>query len=128
MISESLESTIELFHERHGKIIGYSDPEFPVEIVRLHLAGISQVSPPNPREIVHGNLEASHALKGKRKAYFKDFDDYMETAVYDGDRLLAGNCLNGPCIIEEKMTTLVVPTGITIKVDQTGNYTTIMEA
>ncbi|KPK88558.1 MAG: hypothetical protein AMJ94_14745 [Deltaproteobacteria bacterium SM23_61] len=128
MTSESLERTIELFHERHGKIIGYSDPGFPVEIVRLHLAGISRVSPPRPREIVRGNQEASQALKGTRKAYFKDFNDYTDTAVYDGDRLLAGNRCEGPCIIEEKMTTLVVPPGIAIRVDQTGNYTTIMEA
>ena len=66
-------------------------------------------------------------MKGARKAYFRDFDDYVDTTVYDGDRLLAGNRCEGPCIIEEKMTTLVVPPGIAIRVDQTGNYTTIME-
>jgi N-methylhydantoinase A len=127
MTSESLENTIDCFHERHNKIIGYSDPGFPVEIVRLHLAGISWVSPPRPREIAPGDPGASQSIKCSRRAYFRDFDDYVDTTVYDGDGLLAGNRCEGPCIIEEKMTTLVVPPGIAIRVDHIGNYTTIME-
>ena len=37
MTPESFGKTIDLFHDKHSKIIGYSDSGFPVEIVRLHL-------------------------------------------------------------------------------------------
>jgi hypothetical protein len=41
---------------------------------------------------------------------------------------MAENRLSGPGIIEEKMTTLVVPPNMEIRVDRAGNYTTIKEA
>jgi len=124
---ETLRRTLDLFHDRHSKIIGYSDPSFPAEIVRLHLAGIARISPPQPIEIAQGGHDTSSALKGKRKAYFREFENFTDTNIFDGDRLLAGNFLEGPCIVEERMTTLVVPPAIKVKVDRYGNYTTIME-
>ncbi len=124
---ETLDVTMDRFHERHRKIIGYSDSKYPTEIVRLHLAGIARVVPPQLREVSQGDSDASKALKGTRMAFFSEFDDYVDTKIYDGDRLLAGNILEGPCIVEERMTTLVIPPHKKIRVDPYGNYVTIME-
>lgn len=127
MRDEFILSTIDVFHKQHRKIIGYCDPEFPIEIVRLHLAGISCVSPPKTKEIDQGKNDISNALKGKRKVYFKEIMDFKDVHVYDGDRLLAGNIIEGPCIVEEKMTTLVIPPKRRIRVDRHGNYSTFLE-
>ena len=62
-----------------------------------------------------------------RKAYFTEFADYADTVLYDGDKLLAGHKLVGPCIVEEKMTTIVVPPNFTMTVDAHGNYINIAE-
>ena len=45
--------------------------------------------------------------------------------VYDGEKFGAGDVISGPCIIEERMTTLVLPPGETVTVDSDGSYTTI---
>ena len=122
----ALQATVERFHERHRKVIGYSDSKYPTEIVRLHLAGIAKVTPPELKTIARGGADASKAVKGQRKAFFGEFDGFVEAKIYEGDRLLTDNVVEGPCIIEERMTTLVVPPGLKLRVDAYGNYTTIM--
>jgi N-methylhydantoinase A len=125
--AQTLQITTDRFHERHRKILGYSDANYPTEIVRLHMAGLCRVTSPQPLKIPQGDSDPSKALKGKRKAFFSEFGDFIDVRVYNGDALLAGNAMEGPCIIEERMTTLVVPPGIKIKVDLYGNYSTIIE-
>jgi N-methylhydantoinase A len=61
------------------------------------------------------------ALIGKRMAYFKDLGG-IETKVFDGDKLKAGNKIAAPAIIEEKETTIVVFPGSEITVTNLGNY------
>jgi N-methylhydantoinase A/oxoprolinase/acetone carboxylase beta subunit len=63
-------------------------------------------------------------LKGERRAYFEELEDYTPTKIYDGDKLLAGNCVEGPGIVEEKMTTVVIPPGFSLRIDACGNYVT----
>ncbi len=123
--SKSLRFTMDRFHEKHRKVIGYSDPNYPTEIVRLHLVGIARVKPPRLRKIARGGSDVRKAVKGTRRAFFSEFEDFVDVKVYDGDRLLAGNILKGPCIIEERMTTVVIPPNVKINVDIYGNYTTL---
>lgn len=123
--AKTLRVTMDRFHEKHRKVIGYSDPNYPTEIVRLHLEGIARVKSPRLQKVSRGTRSAQKAIKGTRRAFFSEFEDFVEVKVYDGNELSAGNILEGPCIIEEKMTTVVIPPGIRIKVDPYGNYTTI---
>jgi len=121
---KKLQQTVANFHEQHQRTIGYSDPTYPTEIVRLHLSGIAEVVSPAMKKIARGKADASKAIKGKRKAYFSENGKFAETPIYDGDKLKAGNILKGPCIIEETMTTVVIPPDLTLKVDNWGNYAT----
>jgi len=45
-----------------------------------------------------------------------------KTPVYDGERLLAGNAIKGPAIVETADTTVVVHPGRTLRVDALGNF------
>ena len=71
-----------------------------------------------------GNKDPSQALKGERDAYFEESKGFTKTKVYDGDKLLAGNVLEGPCIVEERMTNGVIPPTFKMLVDEYGNYIT----
>jgi N-methylhydantoinase A len=42
---------------------------------------------------------------------FNTQDDWQDTPVYNGDRLQAGQTIQGPCVIEEATTNIVVPPG-----------------
>jgi N-methylhydantoinase A len=46
----------------------------------------------------------------------------VETPVYDGSKLLTGNVIHGPAIIEEPTTTVVIPEGYVTRVDDYKNY------
>lgn len=122
---ETFQAAQQSFHDKHRTVIGYADEGYPTEIVRLHLTGTAKVSPPKPQEVEAGGPDASHARKGARPAYFSEHGDFVDVDVYDGDKLLAGNRLEGPCIVEEQMTTVVIPPALGVTVDSHGNYTTL---
>lgn len=64
---------------------------------------------------------AARAKKGSRPAYFAESGTFVEAAVYDRYALTAGTRIEGPCIVEERESTLVVPPGDTLTVDAHGN-------
>ncbi len=64
---------------------------------------------------------AAAALKGKRPAYFNETGGFVETAVYDRYRLGIGDEIEGPAVVEEEGSTLVVGPGATARVAPTGN-------
>ena len=78
----------------------------PIEMMNLRLFGRG------PRNDIHCVPVASgtgDVLKGRRPVYFGGAGDFVETAVYDRERLRAGAVIAGPALIEETDTTIVVP-------------------
>jgi N-methylhydantoinase A len=60
-------------------------------------------------------------MKGTRKAYFKEFKGFKDTAILSFKELLSGNVLEGPCIVEAVDTTLIVPPDLKGYVDEYRN-------
>ncbi|MBI5585236.1 MAG: hydantoinase/oxoprolinase family protein [Deltaproteobacteria bacterium] len=119
---ETLQMTVADFHENHRAALGYADPKYPTEIVRLHLTGRAHLPQPQLGAAAQsGGGDPSLALKGKRAAYFTG-QGFVDTEVYAGEGLGSGAILRGPCIIEERFTTLVVPPGTTTQIDVNGNF------
>jgi N-methylhydantoinase A len=110
------------FHRRHKELFGSCNENYPLEIMKFGLTATGKMPEISFKKIKRGTADASAALKGKRQAYFEEFKGFKATRVYDGARLLAGNILKGPCIVEEKMTTIVIPPGFKMRVDARGNY------
>ena len=48
------------------------------------------------------------APKEKRLAYFKELNGSVEIPIYLGSKLAGGNEIEGPAVIEEPLTTIVV--------------------
>jgi hypothetical protein len=86
---------------------------------------VAKIVPPPPRPIPVGSGDVTAALKERRSAYFPEMGGFAEVPVYDGEKFGAGDVITGPCIIEERMTTLVLPPAETVTVDPEGSYTTI---
>lgn len=59
---------------------------------------------------------------GSRKIYFKEFGGPMVTPVYAGENLVYGDAIEGPAIVEEPTTTVVVLPGYTMTVTKYNNY------
>jgi len=46
----------------------------------------------------------------------------VPTTIYDGERMEAGNIVDGPAIIEQKTTTVIVPPRARLEVTKYGDY------
>ena len=61
-------------------------------------------------------------MKRRRSAYFKEMGGYIDTQCYESGLLRPGNVINGPAIIEEEKTTIVIPLQSNVFVDIYNNY------
>jgi N-methylhydantoinase A/oxoprolinase/acetone carboxylase beta subunit len=64
--------------------------------------------------------DAEQARKGSRRAFWGE--GWIDTPVYDGAKLGAGAHVEGPALIEEPFTVIVLPPDTTADLDTTGNY------
>ena len=119
---DAISQGLKIFHQKHGEVYGYSDEDYPIEFMGFGLSAIGKMPRLELKEIQRGSEDPSSALKGERDAYFEESNGFVKTCVYDGDKLLCGNVLEGPCIVEERMTTVVIPPKFNMRVDEYGNY------
>ncbi len=112
--------TIEAFHDLHEELRTYAvrEEEPIVRAVRLHATGRTQK--PNMTTYPRAQGRVDRALRARRSAYFDGA--FVDTPVYDGDGLSFGHRLEGPAIIEERFTTIVLYPGHRAEIDQFGNY------
>jgi N-methylhydantoinase A/oxoprolinase/acetone carboxylase beta subunit len=92
-----------------------------MEIVDCRVQVIGRIEKPPLQPLAAGG-DVSIARKGPRRAYFAELRGYVETEVVDGDKLGAGNVLEGPSIVEETAMSIVVPPNFRCVVDPYGNY------
>jgi len=117
---ELFNSIVAAFHERHDILYGYSLPNAKVEIVNLRLSCKGITDKPEMRKHDYKGKDASPALKNKRRAFFEG--RFMETLVYDVEKLEFGNRVSGPALLEQATTTVVVPPRWVVTCDEYGNF------
>ena len=93
--------------------------KMPLEIISLRTIATSISSQPIIKE-EKINLSIIHKNSKKRKAYFGG-KTYLDTPVFQRNNLPKNFKKNGPLIIEERESTLIVPPYFNLKMDYTGN-------
>jgi N-methylhydantoinase A len=121
---QAIDEGIANFHRRHKELFGSCNEKYPLEFMKFGLSAIGKLPGITLKNIKKGGGDASAALKGRRPAYFEENKKMVSTPVFNGAAVGAGNVLEGPCIIEEKLTTIVIPPGFKVKVNEKGNYVT----
>lgn len=113
----SLDETVARFHEEHGREHNYSRPDAPVEIYRLIVKATG---------ITRKAAFAKHKLNGhllpepiaRRQVRFDEEPKRLDTPVYDRDALHPGVVVQGPAVIEQLDSTILVPPGVNAEIDQ----------
>lgn len=77
---------------------------------------IPTIKPIIPEYELRGEKPPKAASKGQRDAYFGG--KWIKTDIWEMDLLEAGNRVNGPAILEQPMTTFVIPPGRYIEMDK----------
>lgn len=106
----------------HQRIYAVKEPGQYIEFVHWRVQAIGNTPKPEMKELPFGGESPSFALKGSRSAYFKELGGFVDTPVYDGTKLTYGNKINGPAIIEEPTTTIVIFPGAKITVSRWVSY------
>jgi N-methylhydantoinase A/oxoprolinase/acetone carboxylase beta subunit len=105
------------FSEVYDKIALY--PEGGIETQHFILHSIlARHKIDLPSYPLAGALISKDAIKGKRDAFWEEFNGFRPTPIIDQSVLKPGNMLEGPAIIESKNTTLVLPPSARMKVDK----------
>lgn len=114
----SLDDAVAQFHVDHGREHNYSRPDAPVEVYRIQVKATGLT--PKAEFAMHKlNGAAMPEPAEERMVRFDEEDKKIMTPVYDRPTLPAGAEVQGPAIIQQLDSTVVVPPGITAKVDET---------
>jgi len=108
------------FTRKHEELYTFAMPWKAVEILTLRLKATTPNAPFALPQVAKGDADPKPALKRRRTCRFNGRD--VDTPIYDGEKVLAGNVISGPAIIEETTTTVVIPEAYVCSVDKYKNY------
>jgi N-methylhydantoinase A len=115
-----MELMCQAFHNRHDGLYGYAMEGATLELINLRVTGKGKTEKPNQETHALNKNDASAALVGDREAFFDD--RFQKTPVYDGLKLHNSNQLDGPAIVVQPTTTIVVPPDFALLCDEYNNY------
>jgi N-methylhydantoinase A len=114
-VPETLEKQ---FNDSYKKNYGHSTPEEPTEIVNFRVTVTGKVKKPRIKEFPY--VEKEIAAQASMKVYFQE-TGWLACPFYSRGTLTPGVRVNGPAIIEEYTSTIVIPPDFNILVDQNLN-------
>jgi N-methylhydantoinase A len=109
-----------LYAQRYGQEAGYR--EAGIEVLRQKVKAIGLL----PR-VALAELQTSaertteRAIKGRRRVYWWEMEEFADTPIYDADRLGRDAEVNGPAILELPHTTVPVRPQQSAAIDRFGN-------
>jgi N-methylhydantoinase A len=120
LLEGDLERIVEAFHDLHEELHTYSVREEEPVIRAVRVQTVGKTEKPGLGEFPREKGSVAAALRSRRPAWFEG--RFVDTPVYDGDRVGHGHRIEGPAIVEERFTTIVIYPGQSAEVDRHGNY------
>jgi N-methylhydantoinase A len=118
--AQGLKDLIESFSADHETRYTYRLNDASVELVNFHLVASVHVVKPKPRPRAVGTATVADARVGTRPVFFEHHGVAMAT-LYDNQRLEPGMQLQGPAVVQDPVSSLVLPPGHKLSVDSYGN-------
>ena len=123
---EHVRRIAEGFHELHQQVYSYSEPDEAVEFVNLRVRVKGLNKSLAFKEEGHEPFLLEGGWKAKRDVYFAE-KGWLTIPVYEREDLSVGSRIPGPCIIEETISTALVPPGHTGTIDAYRNIVIELE-
>jgi N-methylhydantoinase A len=119
LAADDIAHIAEAFSEAHHVQYGHRMTD-PIEIVTLRLRAIGLLPRPSLPRLSRGSGDGDKARKGSRPVYQAASDRHVNYRVYDRGRLLYGDRVEGPAIVEEPTATTLLQAGDTMIVGECG--------
>ena len=110
-----------LFDDAHELRYSHSAPGESADIVSLRVSAIGRLGKPQFPKIPQGEKDPPAASRRGTRSVIFEGSGALEAAVFDRAKLLQGNVISGPAIIEEIASTTVVEPGDTVTVNEFGH-------
>lgn len=117
--AEELEALVQEFHHQHLRVFQVNDPTQGIECLSWKLRVTAEIEKPRIPALPTA-VGAPEPIR-HRAVLFADADR-ANTPVYAGENLLPESFIEGPAIVLEQTTTLVLDPGASILVASTGDY------
>jgi N-methylhydantoinase A len=117
LAARHLSQIIAAFKAVYRGLYGREGPDVPLEVINWRVVA----SGPRPEiniQLPRTESQPTAARKGVRLAYFPECGGYVETVVYDRYALTSGMGVDGPAIVEERESTLVIGARGRARVDE----------
>jgi N-methylhydantoinase A/oxoprolinase/acetone carboxylase beta subunit len=111
---------IDAFHQRHEQLYTYAAPDTPVEIINLRLRALGHMDKLTLPRIDVAPAGTVPAAAQTRSVYFSGLG-FVETPVFRRRDLLAGHAIDGPAIVDQLDSTMVIYPHHRAHVDAYGN-------
>ena len=108
------------FEREHDRQYGHVQPGGTIEITKLRVTGVGELPRLALPRAPAG--ERSPIPRERRPMWIDAAAGWQETPIYAGATLAAGNEIEGPAIIDEATTTVLVGAGDRLRVDAAGNF------
>lgn len=115
-----MQNLLSSFHDLHQRVYSYSEPKSTVEFINLRVRAIGRIPSLTLPKEKEAPTPLSKAMKEKRRIYFKD-KGFVEVPIYERDRFGSGTKIPGPCLIEETISTAIIPEGWVGVIDEFKN-------
>jgi len=110
----------ERFDDVYQKLYGRTYPETPVEFVTFKVRASLPERPFRIPSLQNTAKSIEDCVKGERRAFSLTQKEYIPFTVFDRFKLFPGASLNGPAIIEEKESTIIIGEDAKASVDEHG--------
>jgi len=117
---QAVDAAADFFARKHEELYTFAMPWKAVEILTLRLKASTPNAPFALPQVAQGGADPAAAFKRRRSCRFNGRD--VDTPIYDGEKVVAGNVIAGPAIIEETTTTVVIPVTFVCSADKYKNY------
>ena len=109
-----------LFDTEYKRLYGRTAEESPVEFVTFKVRASLPKKPFTISKLTTVNRDIKACIKGSRKAFSITKKDYIPYTVYDRGKLFPEASFDGPAIIEERESTIVLGEDARVRVDEFG--------
>jgi N-methylhydantoinase A len=116
----ALQGAVQAFHALHRQRYAFNMLQKPVEMLAVRQEVVGTRAWDVPSYEVIENPDATKAVKARRKVCFPSNGSYawIDTPIYDGERLKPGHAFQGPAIIEELDTTIALQPGDKLRLNR----------
>jgi N-methylhydantoinase A len=113
---EALDDAAEAFHREHEREHAYRRDDTPVEIYQINLQAVGET---RKAELPSHERDGDRPeAGGTREVRFAGQGEPVETPVYERSALPAGARFDGPALVDQLDSTVLVPPGVRCEVDE----------